>query len=130
MPDQAISRDIGAAVKLKSLGQTNRRLIEGTHRVKHSCGLVPLDELALNGRGDDARADRLGQQQNIVHARAVVGEHTVECDKTAHGQAVLGLVVVDSVAARDGAAGLDALVGATRQNLPGNLNAQAIGNAQ
>ena len=32
--------------------------------------------------------------------------------------------------ARDGAAGLDALVGATRQNLPGNLNAQAIGNAQ
>ena len=34
------------------------------------------------------------------------------------------------MAARDGAAGLDALVGATRQNLPGNLNAQAIGNAQ
>ena len=54
----------------------------------------------------------------------------VEWHKAAHRQAVLGLVVVDGVAARDGAASLDAFVGATRQNLPGNLNAQAIGNAQ
>ena len=130
MPDQAKARDIGAAVKLKSLGQTNRRLVEGTHRVKHGCGLVLLDELALNGRGDDARADRLGQQQSIARARAAVGEHTVKHDKAAHRQAVLGLVVVDGVAARDGAASLDALVGATRQNLPGNLNAQATGYAE
>ena len=49
---------------------------------------------------------------------------------TAHGQAVLGLVVVDGVAARDGAASLDALVGATRQNLAGNLYAQAVRYAQ
>ena len=62
MPDQAKARDVGAAVKLKSLGQTNRSLVEGAHRVKHGCGLVLLDELALNGRGDDARANRLGQQ--------------------------------------------------------------------
>ena len=130
MPDQAKARDVGTAVKLESLGQTNRRLVEGAHRVKHGCGLVLLDELALNGCGDDARANRLGQQQNIAHARAAVGEHTVERDKAAHRQAVLGLVVVDGVASRDGAAGLDALVGATRQNLPRNLNAQAIGNAQ
>ena len=34
------------------------------------------------------------------------------------------------MAARDGAAGLNALVGAARQNLPRNLNAQAAGNAQ
>ena len=32
--------------------------------------------------------------------------------------------------ARDGAAGLDAFVGATRQNLAGNLNAQAARDAQ
>ena len=61
---------------------------------------------------------------------AAVGEHAVEWHKTAHGQAVLGLVVVDGVAARDGATRLDALVGAARQNLTGNLNAQATGNAQ
>ena len=117
-------------MKLESLGQTNRGLVEGAHRVKHGCGLVLLDELALNGRGDDARADRLGQQQNIAHVCAAVGEHAVEWHKTAHGQAVLGLVVVDGVAARDGATRLDALVGAARQNLTGNLNAQATGNAQ
>ena len=130
MPDKAKARDIGTAVKLKPLGQTNRRLVEGAHRVKHGCGLVLLDELALNGRGDDARADRLGQQQDIAHARAAVGKHTVERDKAAHGQAVLGLVVVDGVATRDGTASLDALVGAARQDLPSNLNAHAIGNAQ
>ena len=130
MPDQAKARDIGAAVKLKSLGQTNRRLVEGAHRVKHGCGLVLLDELALDGCGDDTRANRLGQQQDIAHACTAVSEHAVERDKAAHGQAVLGLVVVDGVAARDGAAGLDALVGATRQNLPGNLNAQATGYAE
>ena len=62
--------------------------------------------------------------------RTAVGEHAVERDKAAHGQAVLGLVVVDGVAARDGAARLDALVGATRQNLPGNLNTQATGYAE
>ena len=130
MPDQAKARNVGAAVKFESLGQTNRRLVEGAHRVKHGCGLVLLDKLALNGRGDDARADRLGQQQNIAHVRAAVGEHAVERNKAAHRQAVLGLVVVDGVAARDGAAGLDALVGATRQNLAGNLNAQATRDAQ
>ena len=130
MPDQTKARNVGAAVKLKSLGQTNRCLVEGSHQVKHGCGLVLLDELALNGRGDNARADGLGQQQNIAHARAAVGEHTVKRDKAAHGQAVLGLVVVDGVAARDGAARLDALVGAARQNLTGNLNAQAARDAQ
>ena len=130
MPDQAKARDVGAAVKLKSLCQTDRGLVEGAHRIKHRTSLVLLDELALNGRGDDARADRLGQQQDITHVRAAVGEHAVERDKTAHGQAVLGLVVVDGVTARDGATRLDALVGATRQNLAGNLNAQATRDAQ
>ena len=130
MPDQTKARNVGAAVKLKSLGQTNRSLVEGAHRVKHGCGLVLLDELALNGRGDNARADRLGQQQNIAHACAAVGEHAVERDKTTHGQAVLGLVVVDGMAARDGATRLDALVGAARQNLTGNLDAQAARDAE
>ena len=130
MPDQTKARNVGAAVKLKSLGQANRRLVEGAHRVKHGCGLVLLDELALNGRSDDARADRLGQQQNIAHVRAAVGEHAVKRDKAAHGQAVLGLVVVDGVTARDGATRLDALIGAARQNLAGNLDAQATGYAK
>ena len=130
MSDQAKARDVGAAMKLEVLGQTNRSLVEGPHRVKHGCGLVLFDELALNGRSDDARADRLGQQQNIAYACAAVGEHTVKRDKATHGQAVLGLVVVDGVAARDGTAGLDALVGAARQNLAGNLNAQATGYAK
>ena len=130
MPDQAKARNVGAAVKFEPLGQTNRRLVEGAHRVKHGCGLVLLDKLALNGRGDDARADRLGQQQNIAHACAAVGEHAVERDKAAHGQAVLGLVVVDGMAARDGATRLDALVGAARQNLTGNLDAQTTGYAE
>ena len=130
MPDQAKARNVGAAVKPESLSQTDRGFVEGAHRVNHGCGLVLLDKLALNGRGDDARADRLGQQQNIAHVRAAVGEHTVEWHKTAHGQAVLGLVIVDGVAARDGATRLDALVGAARQNLTGNLNAQAARDAQ
>ena len=130
MPDQAKARDVGAAVKLKSLCQTNRRLVEGAHRVKHGCGLVLPDELTLNGRGDDARADRLGQQQDIARVRTAVGEHAVERNKTAHRQTVLGLVVVDGVAARDGATRLDALVGAARQNLTGNLNAQTARDTQ
>ena len=117
-------------MKLESLGHTNRGLVEGAHRVEHRTSLVLLDKLALNGRGDDARADRLGQQQDIAHARTAIGEHAIERDKAAHGQAVLGLVVVDGVAARDGAAGLNALVGAARQNLTGNLDAQAARNAQ
>ena len=130
MPNQAKARNVGTAVKLEPLGKANRCFVEGTHRVKHRRGLVLLDELALNGRSDDARADRLGQQQCIAHARAAVGKQAIERDKTAHGQAVLGLIVIDGVAARDGAAGLNALVGAARQNLPRNLNAKAIGNAQ
>ena len=55
--------------------------------------------------------------------RTAVGEHAVERDKAAHRQAVLGLVIVDGVAARNGATRLDALVGTARQNLPGNLDA-------
>ena len=85
MPDQAKARNVGTAVKLKALCKANRRLVEGAHRIKHRHGLVLLDELALNGRGDSARADRLGQQQGIAHARTAVGKHTVERDKAAHG---------------------------------------------
>ena len=62
MPNQAKARNVGAAVKFEPLGQTDRGLVEGAHRIKHLAGLVLLDELALNGRGDNARADRLGQQ--------------------------------------------------------------------
>ena len=122
MPNQAKARNVGAAVKFEPLGQTNRRLVEGAHRVKHGCGLVLLDKLALNGRGDDARAHRLGEQQYITRARPTVGKHAVELHKTRDGQAVLGLIVVDGVAARDGAARLDALVGAPRQDLTGHLH--------
>ena len=130
MPDQAKARDVGAAVKLESLGQANRGLVKGAHRVEHRAGVILFDKLALNGRGDDARADRLGQQQDIARACAAVGEHTVEWHKAAHGQAVLGLVVVDGVAARDRATGLDALIGTACQNLAGDLDAQAARDAQ
>ena len=62
--------------------------------------------------------------------RATAGKQAIELDEARDGKAVLGLVAVDGMAARDDAARLPALVRAAGEDLARHLYAEAIGKAQ
>src|SRR5687767_4640346 len=53
----------------------------------------------LDARGDDARADRLGQDERVARARAAVGDDARGVNRPRHGVAEHDLLVVDAVAA-------------------------------
>ncbi len=73
--------------------------------------------VALGGGGDDAHAQRLGQQELVAWPRATLLAHPAGMDGAHHRQAELGLVVVDGVSAGDHAAGLGHLFGRAAQDL-------------
>ena len=88
----------------------------GQHRI--ACGLVELDHagagggehfrralLALGGRGDETRAEWLGQDEHVAGLRRCVREDTVGVNCAGDGETELDLGVANGVPADDGAAG-------------------------
>ena len=88
----------------------------GQHRI--ACGLVEFDHagtgggehfgralFALGGRGDETRAEWLGQDQHVAGLRRCVREDTVGVDCSGDGETELDLGVANGVPAEHGAAG-------------------------
>jgi hypothetical protein len=70
---------------------------------------------ALLDRGDrDSRAQRLPEQEHVARPGPRVRQDTARVHQTGHGQAVLGLEVVDAVTAHDGAVRLAGDLRSTR----------------
>ena len=105
-------------------------VVQANHGVRRHTDAGFVKQAALVRRGDDARAQGLGEHQGVPHLGPRVGEKPVKLDEARDGEAVLGLVVVDGVAAGDHAARQLAAVGAAGQDLPRDLYAQAVGKAQ
>ena len=130
MAHEREARDVGGGVSLKAAERLGAVLVEGDHGVGGDLHAGLVEQLGLVGRGEHAGAEGLGEHEGVPHPRAGVGEHAVELDEAGDGQAELGLVIVDGVAARHDDAGLAALVGATGEDLASHLEAQAVGEAQ
>ena len=75
---------------------------------------------------EDADAQRLGQRQRRPGDGGVVADDPVEVDQPRDGHAVLGLRVVDRVAAADVAAGLLGHLEPAAQHLGGQLGRQHV----
>lgn len=74
----------------------------------------------MGSGGQDADAQRLGEQQRISRLGTAVGEHFVRMDKAGDGQAVNGFGAVDGVSAcNDGPRLIDLLVTTPQQLLNG-----------
>ena len=124
------ARHVRGGVRIEALESLRAVLVQRDHGIRGHLHARLVQELGLVRGGENARAERLREHQGIALARGPVGEHAVEVDEPGDGQAELGLVVVDGVAARHDNARLAALVRAARQNLARDLEAQAVGEAQ
>ena len=76
-----------------------------------------VGRIALGRGGDDAHAQRLGQQELVAGPGAALFSHPAGMDRAHHRQPKLGLVVVDGVPAGDHPAGLGHLFRRAAQDL-------------
>ena len=98
----------------------------GINRVADGGG----DEVCFDGGREHAAAERLGEHQHIARLRADIFEDAVGMDESRDAQAVLWLVILNGVAARDDASGLDGFGMPTLQNGANVLFRQAVRHAQ
>ena len=92
-------------------------LVEGGHQsVGESQGLRGR-HLRLGGRGQDADAERLREEQHVPGPGAGVGQHLLRMDEARDSETVLGLLVQDAVAPGDESPGLIDLVVSAPQEL-------------
>lgn len=83
----------------------------------------------MGGR-EHAAAERLGEHQHIARLRADIFEDAVGMDESRDAQAVLWFVILNGVAARDDASGLDGLGMSALQNGANVLFRQTVWHAQ
>ena len=132
MAQEGEARDVGGCVRPEAqlARQANGRLVECRHGVRGHAHAGVVEKAALVRGGENARAERLGEHECVSHLGTAVLQALVQPHEARHREAVLGLVVVDRVAARYDALCAPARLGATGQDLPGDLDAQAVGEAQ
>ena len=82
---------------------------------------------ARNRRVHEPRADGLRVEQRVAWQRAAVSDDAVGMHGAEHRQSVLGLVVLDGVAAHHERARLGHLVGPAAQHLAHHVGAEAAG---
>jgi hypothetical protein len=123
--EEAEACDVGERVDGSARGQRLARPpVEGGHDAHRTVDETRLRHAALDGGGDDAGAERLGEQELVTGASTHVAQHLLRMDEPGDRQTVLGLGVVDAVAAQDGRARLGGGVGPAAQDLSQHLHRQ------
>jgi len=117
MPEEAEAGDVGSSLDESALGEERAGDIEGSHEIDRGSGGSPDLELALDGRGEDAGAERLGEDEEVSRAGTGVGDESVGMDETGDGKSVEGLGILDGVPAGEDAASFGDLVGATAEDV-------------
>ena len=84
---------------------------------------------AFDGGGDDAGADRFGEDEAIARLRGAVGEDLLRMNRAGDGVTELHLVIANAVPADDGAAGLDHLGEAAGEHLFEHFGIALVGEA-
>ena len=129
--EQAEARHVGAGVDIFGASHGIARLFVerrhvGINRVAGGGG----DEVCFDGGREHAAAERLGEHQHIARLRADIFEDAVGMDESRDAQAVLWLVILNGVAARDDASGLDGFGMPTLQNGANVVFRKAVRHAQ
>ena len=123
--EEAEAGDVDAGVHSDCGHGLGGRVVQSGHHgdsgVKHVWG---SDALLCGGR-DEAGADGLGEHQRITGPRARVGDLFAGTDKAGDGHAVLGLFVVDCVAADYERACLAGLGGAALEDAAEDVTRKA-----
>ena len=130
MADQAEARHIGAGAGPQGHGNPGRVPVERRHQIRHRPVLRTAQQLRLGGGGQDTGTQGLGEHQQIPLPGPPVGQYRSGVDQAADAQAVLGLRVLDAVAACGHCASLRHLGRAPLQDGPHRFPRQAGGDGQ
>ena len=99
-------RHIGGRVDPRLHHGLSGPVVQVGHDLDGGPDLLVAGSVALDGRGDDAEAEGLGQVQGPTRAGGGVADETAAVREPGHGHAVLGLEIGDGVSPHDGDAGL------------------------
>ncbi len=123
--EEAEPGDVGERVDGAALGEDlARRAVERRHELGDPLDERGARELALHRGRRDAGAEGLGEEEGVAGARADVPQDPVGVDEPGDRQAVLGLRVVDGVAAQDRRAGEPRRLRAAAQHLAEHVHRQ------
>ena len=127
MAEQTEAGHVGAAGDPGSQCQTGGNVVEADHRCDRSVGLLLGGLTSLDGGGQHADAECLGEDDVLTGAQARIGEEPVRMGFAGDRHAVLGFGVVDRVAAGDHEAGLGGDVLAACEHLAEQCGRQRVG---
>ena len=124
VPRQSESRHVGRRVDARRNHGLAACDVELHHRLDGRSELLLGDELVFHGRAHDARADSLGEVEDVSRDRAAVAHDLARIDGAEHAQAVFRFLIVDCVAARHERPRRMRGVGAAAQNLTRDLGTE------
>ena len=102
-----------------------RGAVQRAHRPHGFVGQRGVDAIELDRRADEARAERLGEEQHVAGARAGVRDHARRIDGAGHGVAELDFAILHGVAAEQRDAGFAQLVEPAAEDLADRRRARA-----
>ncbi len=115
--------DVGERVHRAARGEDlPRRPVERAHHLDGAIDERRVGLLRLDRGGRDPAAERLREEEHVARARAHVPEDAIGVDDAGDRHPVLGLGVVDRVAAEDGRAGEPRRLRAAAQDLSEQLH--------
>ena len=125
--EQAEPGDVGGGLHPGGQGGLAGIGVQRGHRGHGGRHHVGRRGAELDRGGDHAGADGLGQDELVAGRGPVQAQQPGRVGQAHHGQAVLGHLVVDGVAARDHAAGLGGHVGPAAQHLAQQRDVEPVG---
>src|SRR6059036_1647327 len=93
----------------------SRARCEACHALDSGVQVLIRGVALLGGRADNARAERLREEEGISRARTCLRQHTLRVDEAEDGEAELRLSVDDGVSTCKNSASLGYLVRSARQ---------------
>ena len=130
MACQAETGDVGARVHVAFQHGLGGRAVKLHHAVDDRAQVLVGAQLRPQRGVHDARANRFRVVQRVTGLRPAVSHHALRVHQAEHGKAVLGLVVLDGMAAYHERPGLTHFVRAAAQHVSHHFSAHAAGEGQ
>ncbi len=130
MACQAETGDVGARVHVAFQHGLGGRAVKLHHAVDDRAQVLVGAQLRTQGGVHDARAKGFRVVQRVTGLPPAVSHHALRVHQAEHGKAVLGLVVLDGMAAYHERPGFTHFVRAAAQHVSHHFSAHAAGEGQ
>ncbi len=124
VPQKSKTGDISGSVESKVNRELGCIAIEAFHPGDGISEFVGRGEIAFEGCGDDAGAERFGKKEAVARACAGFGQELVVLDDSKSNQTKFGLFILDGVPACDDNARFEGFFGSTSHDCLSDIHGQ------